>query len=167
LELGEKLGPIVWQFAPTKRFEPEDFEAFLRLLPKTSGGRKLRHVLEVRHESFCVEDFIALARRHACAICFAESDVYPAIADVTADFIYARLQKSAADLDAGYAPDAIDRLRDRALGWARGEQPADLPYVGGAPAKARRARDVFIFFIAGAKEKNPAAARALIERLAP
>ena len=166
LELGEKLGPIVWQFAPTKRFEPDDFEAFLRLLPKTSGGRKLRHVLEVRHDSFCVEDFIALARRHECAICFAESDVYPAIADVTADFIYARLQKSAADLDAGYAPDAIDQWRDRARNWARGEQPVGLPYVSAAPAKARRARDVFIFFIAGAKEKNPAAARALIERLA-
>jgi uncharacterized protein YecE (DUF72 family) len=166
LELGEKLGPIVWQFAPTKRFEPDDFQAFLRLLPKTSGGRKLRHVLEVRHESFCVEDFTALARRHECAICFAESDVYPAIADVTADFIYARLQKSAADVDAGYAPEAIDRWRDRVLAWARGEQPANLPYVSATRAKARPARDVFVFFIAGAKEKNPAAARALMDRLA-
>lgn len=166
LELGEKLGPIVWQFAPVKRFEPEDFEAFLFLLPKTMGGRELRHVLEVRHASFCVEDFIALARRHDCAICLAESDVYPMIGDIASDFIYARLQKSAADLDAGYAPEAIDQWRDRALSWARGEQPVDLPYVSAAPAKARSARDVFVFFIAGAKEKNPAAARALIERLA-
>ncbi len=166
LELGEKLGPIVWQFAPTKRFEPDDFEAFLRILPKASGGRRLRHVLEVRHESFCVADFIALARRHECAICLAESDIYPAIADITADFVYVRLQKSSADLDAGYARGEIDQWRDRALCWAEGEQPADLPYVSGTPAPKRPARDVFVFFIAGAKEKNPAAARALIERLA-
>jgi uncharacterized protein YecE (DUF72 family) len=166
LALGDKLGPIVWQFAPTKRFEPEDFEAFLRLLPKASGGRNLRHVLEVRHESFCVEDFIALARRHECAICLAESDAYPMIGDVTANFIYARLQKSSAALKAGYAPGAIDQWRDRALSWAWGEQPADLPYVSETPAPKRPARDVFIFFIAGAKEKNPAAASALIERLA-
>ena len=70
LELGDKLGPIVWQFAPTKKFEPEDFAAFLRLLPKETEGRRLRHVLEVRHASFCVEEFVALARRHGCAICF-------------------------------------------------------------------------------------------------
>ena len=88
------------------------------------------------------------------------------IADVAADFIYARLQKSAASLDAGYAPGALDQWRDRALSWARGEQPADLPYVSGKSPEARGARDVFIFFIAGAKERNPAAARALIERLA-
>ncbi len=166
LELGEKLGPIVWQFAPTKKFEPEDFEAFLRLLPREADGRRLRHVLEVRHASFCVEGFIALARHYACAICLAESDAYPMIADVTVDLIYARLQKSDATLETGYAPGEIDAWRDRARCWAGGGQPADLPYVGAMPAPAHDARDVFIFFIAGAKEKNPAAASVLIERLA-
>ena len=78
------------------------------------------------------------------------------IADVTADFIYARLQKSDAALNAGYAPAEIDHWRDRARCWAEGGQPADLPYVAKAPAPKRAARDVFVFFIAGAKARNPA-----------
>jgi uncharacterized protein YecE (DUF72 family) len=166
LELGPKLGPIVWQFAPTKRFEPDDFEAFLRLLPKTSEGGAFRHVLEVRHESFRAEGFIALARRYACAICLVDSDSFPIIADVSADFIYARLQRSSADLASGYGPREIDKWRDRAQRWAKGEEPEGLPTVSATSARQHGARDVFIFFIAGAKEKNPSAARALIERLA-
>lgn len=165
LQLGGKLGPIVWQFAPTKKFEAEDFAAFLELLPGQLDGLRLRHVLEVRHESFCVQPFVSLARHHQVAICLAQSDTYPLIPDLSADFVYARLQKSSAAYAAGYCPGEIDIWSGRARQWAKGEQPQDLPYVSGAPEKKRAARDVFVYFISGAKEKNPAAACALIERL--
>ncbi len=93
LELGDKLGPMLWQFAPTKKFDAADFGAFLALLPHKVGSTKLRHVVEVRHDSFCTPEFIKLARDHNVPIVFAEHETYPAIADVTGDFIYARLQK--------------------------------------------------------------------------
>jgi len=165
LELGPKLGPLLWQFAPTKKFEREDFEAFLAALPREAGGRKLRHVLEVRHESFCRQDFVALAQRHACAICLADSDKYPMIADLSADFVYVRLQRSAAAFETGYSPADIEAWAERARLWSKGLAPEDLPYVATDGAKKSEGRDSFIFFIAGAKEHNPAAARALIECL--
>ena len=165
IELGRKLGPILWQFAPTKKYEPEDFEAFLAGLPQQASGYELRNVLEVRHESFCNAGFVALARRYACAICLADSDKYPLIADVTANFIYARLQKSAAAFETGYAPTEIETWAERAKLWAKGGEPQDLPHFSGEAAQGLEGRDCFIFFIAGAKQRNPAAACALIERL--
>src|SRR6185437_16050960 len=92
-ELGGHLGPLLWQFAPTKKFDDADFGKFLELLPKTFDGHRLRHVVEVRHDSFKTPAFIALARKAGVAICYAEHKTYTEIADVTADFIYARLQK--------------------------------------------------------------------------
>ncbi len=164
LELGPKLGPLVWQFAPTKKFEADDFEAFLELLPKEIGGRRLRHVLEARHESFSTGDFVALARRYDCAICLAQSDKYPMIADICADFVYVRLQTGSEAWSAGYSSDEIDAWGARARLWREGGQPDDLVFVGKTPPQ-HLPRDVFIFFIAGAKERNPAAACALIERI--
>jgi len=152
VELGEKLGPILWQFMPTKRFEREDFAAFLALLPATQDGVRLRHALEVRHESFRDLDFIALARRAGVAIVFADSAEYPTIEDQTAGFTYARLQRAREDEPAGYDPATLDRWAAAARQWAAGE--ANGP-----------GRDVFIFMINGAKIRAPAAARALLARL--
>ena len=163
-ELGAKLGPIVWQFAATKRFEAEDFEAFLALLPREVEGRALRHVLDVRHPSFMVPDYVALARKYAAATVFTDSDDYPSFADLTGGFVYARLMRADAAEPAGYAPAALDAWRDRVQAWARGEEPADLPRVGDAAGKPAP-RDVFVYFINGAKERAPAAAMALRERL--
>lgn len=163
-ELGRKLGPVVWQFAPTKRFEPEDFGRFLELLPKDAGGQRLRHVLEVRHTSFMTAQFLALARRFRAATVFADSDEYPCFADITADLVYARLMRCAASVKTGYPAKALSAWAERAQAWARGEEPDDLPRV--APATgATKPRDVFVFFISGAKERAPAAARALLSRL--
>ncbi|RZJ17852.1 MAG: DUF72 domain-containing protein, partial [Haliea sp.] len=106
-ELGAKLGPIVWQFMPTKVFDPEDFGAFLALLPKTVDGLALRHVLDVRHPSFMSPDYLALARKHHCATVFTDSPDFPSFADLTADFVYARLMCSDAKLKSGYAPKAL------------------------------------------------------------
>ena len=163
-ELGPKLGPILWQFPATKKFEPDDFGAFLGLLPKEQEGVSLRHAIEPRHESFVCPEFVGLARKHGCAIVFADHAEYPAIADPTAPFAYARLQKSRADVPTGYADAELDRWADVVRDWTEGKAPADLPYAAGKP-DAASARDAFVFFISGAKERNPAAARALIGRL--
>jgi uncharacterized protein YecE (DUF72 family) len=163
-ELKQKLGPILWQFATTKRFEEEDFAAFLALLPRELDGIKLRHAVEVRHESFLVPSFIALARKHRVAIVFAHSDKYPAIADVTADFVYARLQGTREEIATGYTQDEIEAWTADARAWEKGEAPKGLPRIDDrSPAKGKR--DVFVYMISGAKVRAPAAAMALIATL--
>ena len=164
-ELGPKLGPIVWQFAPTKTFDADDFGAFLELLPERVDGLALRHVLDVRHPSFLCEDYLRLARRHRAATVYTDSEDYPSMADCTADFVYARLMRASAGFKAGYAPKALDAWAARLQAWAGGAQPADLPRAGEPAGAAAQPRDVYAFFINGAKERAPAAARALIERL--
>lgn len=164
-ELGPKLGPLVWQFAPTKLFDPDDFEAFLQLLPKKVDGLPLRHALDVRHHSFIDPAYLALARKYRCATVFTDSDDYPSFVDLTGDFVYARLMRTESKVKTGYAAKALDRWADAARTWAAGREPADLPRL--APAgKAAGPRDVFLYFISGAKERAPAAAMGLISRLA-
>jgi len=165
-ELGNKLGPIVWQFMPTKVFDAEDFAGFLELLPKKEGSRALRHVVDVRHESFMTPEYLALARKHKVATVFTDAEKFPSFADLTTDFVYARLMMSDATLESGYAPKALDAWAEAAKTWAEGGSPAALPLVEKAAPKAAAARDVFVYFINGAKEKAPAAAGALIQRLA-
>ena len=162
-ELGDRLGPILWQFMATKRFDPDDFRAFLELLPTTKGGVPLRHAVEVRHDSFRDPAFIAMARAANVAVVYGDSDDFPCIADVTSDLVYARLMCARAHVDTGYEGAAIDRWAAIAKSWAAGESPAGLPYNGeAAPVEPRV---TYMFFISGAKERNPAAAQALIERL--
>jgi uncharacterized protein YecE (DUF72 family) len=162
--LGAKLGPILWQFMATKQFDRGDFSAFLALLPDRVEGIVLRHALEVRHKSFVTPEFVALAREAGAAIVFADSPDYPAIADATADFVYARLQDAQAEEPAGYAPAALDRWAGVAGEWVSGGKPAGLHYVTETAPEAS-SRDAYVFFINGAKERAPAAAQALIARL--
>ncbi|SAL78976.1 hypothetical protein AWB71_05802 [Caballeronia peredens] len=164
LELRDKLGPINWQFAPTKKFDPEDFERFLELLPAKVDGRAIRHALEVRHESFCDPKFVALARKYGVAVVIAGDSKYPQIADVTAPFVYARIMGTTDKQAKGYPKAALDRWVERAKKWAEGGSPDDLQTFGRAAPKART-RDVFLYVISGHKVVNPAAAVALIERL--
>ena len=163
-ELGHKLGPIVWQFMPGKTFEAQDFEAFLALLPASVDGLALRHVVDVRHESFMTPDYLALARRYKVATVIADAEKFPFFADLTADFVYARLMQSDADLATGYEDAALDAWAERARRWAAGGAPDDLPCLE-APASGGAPRDVFIYFINGAKERAPAAAMDLLARL--
>jgi uncharacterized protein YecE (DUF72 family) len=162
-ELGDKLGPLLWQFAPFKKFDPDDLGAFLALLPETADGLQLRHVVEVRSPTFLVPEFVALLRKHNVAVVYADSDDYPAIADVTADFVYARLQRSSEAHPAGYPADDLQAWAGRVRTWSSGGEPGDLPRVGAAARKTKR--DVFIYMIAGDKVRAPAAAMGLIERL--
>jgi uncharacterized protein YecE (DUF72 family) len=161
--LGDKLGPIMWQLAPTKRFDADEIRAFLALLPESRDGIALRHALEVRHESFRCAEFVAAARAARVAIVFADSAQYPEIADLTADFVYARLQRTEEAEPAGYAAAELDRWAMAIRDWADGRTPAGLSRVGGAGG-AQVPRDVFAFVISGAKVRNPAAAQALIAR---
>lgn len=145
-ELGDTLGPILWQFAAKKKFDADDFAGFVDLLPAKQDGVPLRHAIEVRDESFRDPAFYALARKANAAIVFADDDIFPRIDEPTSDFTYARLQRAVEDVPTGYDAPALDRWAKTARGWAeRG--------------------DAFVFFISGAKIRNPAAAMALIERL--
>ncbi len=164
LELKDKLGPISWQFMPTKKFDPADFEAFLKLLPKTLEGRAIRHAVEVRHESFRNSEFVAMAREHGVAIVIAGDSDFPQIADITAPFVYARIMGTAEKEPLGYSKKDLDAWAARAKDWAAGKAPSGLDAV--SPGKADgKPRDVFLYVISGHKAHNPAAAMALIERV--
>ena len=147
--LDDKLGPINWQFMGTKKFDPVDFEGFLGLLPKEQDGVPLRHALEVRNPTFDTPQFYDLAAKYGAAIVYAEDDEapeWPRIDQPTADFAYARLMSSRQDEPTGMTSDELDGVVRQTRDWAkRGE--------------------VFAYFIAGAKVRNPAAAQALIEKL--
>lgn len=146
-QLGDRLGPILWQLANTKKFDPDDVAGFLDLFPAALDGRPLRHVVEARHESFVGPRFIDLCRARGVAICLTDHAVYPLIDETTADFAYARLMRGQDEIETCYPPEDIDA-------WA-----ARLR------ARADAGGDVFAFFISGGKPRAPAGAMALIERL--
>jgi uncharacterized protein YecE (DUF72 family) len=164
LELKGKLGPINWQLAPTKQFDPADFEAFLKLLPKEAKGRSLRHVVEVRDPSFRSPDFIALVRQHGVAVAIAADSSYPQIADATAPFVYARIMGTRETAESGYSDAALDLWAARARAWASGAVVDDLDCVVPQGAVGQT-RDVYIYVISGHKVANPSAAMALLQRL--
>ena len=165
-ELGDKLGPVLWQLPPHKRFDEADLAAFLELLPRRLDGRSIRHALEPRHRSFVELRFVALLRGAEVAVAFADSDVHPSIADLTADFVYARLQRTTEKEPTGYGPADLDRWAERFRIWADGGEPEDLPRISPAVSAPRTPRPCFVYMISGAKVRAPAAAMALIERVA-
>jgi uncharacterized protein YecE (DUF72 family) len=164
-ELGSRLGPILWQFAATKKFDEADFGKFLELLPGKLGSTRLRHVVEPRHASFATPAFMALLRQFSIPAVYAEHATYPAIPDPMGDFVYARLQKGRDDIATGYPPRALDQWAERARAWAKGGAPKDLAPVDPAHKPKAQPRDVFVYFIHEGKVRAPAAAMALIERL--
>ena len=144
--LREKLGAINWQFPQSRKFDPDHMRAFLSALPKEHDGLRLRHAIEVRHASFDDEAFRSLLREYGCALVVSDHPDWPTGEVETADFAYARLQRSSEKEEAGYGAKDLDAWAAIAKGWAK-------------------KRDVFVFFISGAKERNPAAALALIDRV--
>ncbi len=143
-ELGDRLGPVLWQFAPTRRFDREDMARFIDLLPARLGSRPLRHAIEPRHPSFADPAFFELAAARNVAVVVAEAPAYPRFDELTADFVYARLQCSRDELTTGYPRSELQGWADQAEAWAQG------------------GRDAYLFFISGAKHRNPAAAQALL-----
>jgi len=161
--LKKKLGPINWQFMATKKFDPEDFTAFLSLLPAKQDGITLRHAVEVRHASFACAEFVALCAKHKVAIITSGDSEFPMIADVTADFAYARIMGTVEKEKLGYSKAAIAKWASRAKDWSQGDSPKDLPLL--VKSAAKKNRDVFLFVISGAKARNPGAAQAIIAAL--
>lgn len=147
-ELGKKLGPINWQFAPTKTFEPDDFARFLDLLPPKVNGLPLNHAVEVRHQSFLDPAFPALCAERGVAIVLAGDSAYPAIDAATAPFAYLRMMGTQARYKSGYAPAALTDWSEKIAGLAAG-------------------RAVWAFVISGEKRLNPLAAEVLLKRLQP
>jgi uncharacterized protein YecE (DUF72 family) len=146
-ELGPKLGPILWMLAARRKFDREDIAGFFNLLPEKLDGSRLRHAIEPRHESFRDETFFALCRDHDVAIVFGDDDEFPTIEADTSSFAYARLQRMRAEVPTGYDDTALDAFAAKASDWRKD------------------GRDSYIFMINGAKERAPAAALALQERL--
>ncbi|NYT44909.1 DUF72 domain-containing protein [Alcaligenaceae bacterium] len=162
-ELKHKLGPINWQFMPSKNFDAADFEAFLKLLPKEANGLALRHAVEVRHDSFQTAEFVTLARKYDVAIIMGADSEYPLIADITAPFVYVRLMGTQSNEVLGYPEADLDLWAQRAQTWAEGGTPDGMALLGSAPARTKQ-RDVYIYVISGHKVVNPAAAMSLIAR---
>ena len=147
-QLGDKLGPILWQLAATKRFDPDDLEAFFKLLPKKLGKRKLQHVLDARHESFMCPEYLKLARKYKVATVITDSPKFPNFTEVTGDFVYARLMDARSEIATGYTRPALKKWAAQAQAWTDGGK-----------------REVFVYFINGAKERAPAAAQELLRVL--
>ncbi|MBB4187406.1 uncharacterized protein YecE (DUF72 family) [Sinorhizobium terangae] len=164
-ELGDHLGPILWQFAPTKKFEPDDFEGFLKLLPEKQDGLKLRHVVEVRNPSFQAPDFIELLNKYNVAVVLAEHADYPMLADVTADFVYARLQRGRDDTKTCYPSEGLDLWAERLKTFAAGGEPEGLEKSAPDRKADKTPRDVFAFFITSGKVNAPNGARELQKRV--
>jgi uncharacterized protein YecE (DUF72 family) len=162
-ELKDKLGPVNWQFMATKKFDPADFEAFLKLLPKKVDGRAIRHAVEVRHDSFKDKAFVELCRRQGVAIVFGADSEFPLIADITTDFIYARIMGTTPKEKLGYPAKVLKSWAERARDWEKGASPSARLLL--APPAPKKKRDVFLFVISGAKEKNPAAAKTILAAL--
>ncbi|KAA6462123.1 DUF72 domain-containing protein [Acidobacteria bacterium AB60] len=184
LRLGEKLGPILWQFPPQTRFDSERLESFFTLLPRThkqaaelgrlhdqrlnnrtwlevATDRPLRHAIEIRHESFACEQFIALLRKHKIALVVADTVEWPLLLDVTADFVYCRLHGSEQLYTSGYEADAIDVWARRVFSWARCQQVTDGRLASTRNAPRRSSRDVYVYFDNDAKVRAPFDALAL------
>ena len=165
MELKQKLGPINWQLTPTKQFDSKDFESFLKLLPKKSEGRKLRHAVEVRHESFRCEEFITLLREHGVAAVTAGDSSYPQIADATAPFAYARIMGTKESEKLGYSQTSLDNWAARARSWASGSAATGMDCIA-TPKSDGKAHDVYLYVISGDKVRNPSAAVSLLQRVA-
>ncbi|WEX11757.1 DUF72 domain-containing protein [Chelativorans sp. AA-79] len=188
LRLGPKLGPILWQFPPRMKFDPERFEAFFKLLPSdteaaaalarrhdrrlegrawTEAGisQPIRHAVEIRHDSFCTGAFIDLLRRYNIALVCADTPDWPLLMDVAADFIYCRLHGSEHLYSSGYDDEALDRWATRIKAWVKGREPVDANRVL-SPTKPQPAgRDVYVYFDNDAKVHAPFNAADLAARL--
>jgi uncharacterized protein YecE (DUF72 family) len=189
LKLGNKLGPILWQFPPNFQYSRDLLEEFFALLPKDTAAaanlasrhdqlvegrsflefetnRPLRHAMEIRHPSFVKPEFITLLRKHKVALVCADTVEWPRLMDVTSDFIYCRLHGSEVLYTSGYSPEAIEEWAQRAVGWAQGRESKDGDFAGNKPAPRRSSRDVFIYFDNDAKVRAPHDAKQLDARVA-
>ena len=187
LALGPKLGPILWQLPPSFSFRADVLESFFKLLPRTMeqaadlatghdvrlAGRAfvepstdgpVRHAIEIRHQSFVSEEFVALLRRHRIALVCADTVEWPLLMDVTADFVYCRLHGSEVLYASGYDAQALDKWAERVVAWATGGE-AEGEQASNKPAAKAEGRDVYVYFDNDAKVRAPFDAQGLMERV--
>ena len=188
LALGEKLGPILWQFPPQWKMDGDRLTQFFEMLPRThkqaadlasrhgprlqgrawlqvQHDREIRHAIEVRHQSFVCEEFIALLRRHNVASVVADTVDWPRMMDVTSDFVYCRLHGDKQLYASGYEPRALDGWAERVLHWAGGGDLTDGLHASTKRARRKTRRDVYLYFDNDAKVRAPADARALSKKV--
>ncbi|HUQ27102.1 MAG TPA: DUF72 domain-containing protein [Usitatibacter sp.] len=190
--LGEKTGPFLWQFPPNFRFNADLLEAFFEMLPrdaesalaharrrdarvkgraclKIDANRKLRHAIEIRHESFMDAKFVKLLRKHRIALVVADTaGKWPFVEDVTADFMYLRLHGDKVLYASGYSDEALDRWAARIKAWrAGGELPDGRKIVPGLAPPKRKSRDIYCYFDNDMKVKAPFDAKRLIAKIGP
>ena len=189
LLLGEKLGPILWQFPPNMKYDESLFSAFLELLPRDreaarniaegcaerlkgnggtaiQGNGRLRHAVEIRNESFLCEAFVKLLRKHHVALVVADSaGKWPYVEDVTADFVYMRLHGDVELYSSGYTVRALRRWKQRIQQWSQGSQADDAALIVSGPPPHRASRDVYCYFDNDQKVHAPYDARRLLEKL--
>lgn len=189
LQLKDKLGPFLWQFPPSFRFDEALFENFLAHLPhdteqarscarhaearlhqpgylEAAKGQKLRHAVEIRHDSFRCPAFVEQLRRHGVALVVADTaGKWPYAEDITADFLYLRLHGDVKLYTSGYSPEALQRWQARIEAWTTGEQPDDAQLIDPAHKPARRPRDLYCYFDNDVKVRAPYDARHLMEGL--
>jgi uncharacterized protein YecE (DUF72 family) len=186
--LGHKLGPILWQLPPNFRFDAQKLEDFFKLLPRDTqkaallarrhdkwltkradvrpGAKsKLRYALEIRHESFCVPEFIHLLRKYDVALVCADTVEWPRLMDLTSDFVYCRLHGSEVLYASGYEKKDIEAWAHRVAAWAMGTEPGDADRVIEKAAPKLAARDVFFYFDNDAKVRAPVDAKGLITQV--
>jgi len=159
LALGDRLGPLLWQFDPQHPADAAALDAFMAQLPRQLDGTGLQHALEVRNASVHGPELVQAARRHGVALVIEDSDESPLHGDITAGFVYARIKRSQARLAEGLPQPMQQRWATRARCWARGEAVDDLPCLA-APSPAAP-REVYLLCIGAGKARNPAAAMAL------
>ena len=163
-ELGDRLGPVLWHMPPSRTFDGDDLAAFLDLLPRTLDGRPLRHVIEPSHPSFVDPRYVEIARSFGAGTVFTDAPDMPMLGDVTGRVVYLRLMRSRVELHDGYPAEELETWLARARAWARGDTPEDVPRLT-APDVPLGQREVYVYFIGGAKQRNPAAAMAMISHL--
>lgn len=189
LQLGTKLGPILWQLPPNLKFDPQLLESFLQLLPRThkqaaayarqrddwmaerswfdvSEDLPLRHALEPRNKTFAVPDYIALLRKYQVASVVADTEKWPRMMDITSDFVYCRLHGNEEVYPNGYDAAGIDCWAHRVLSWAGGEEVTDGIRVHPEPAPKVPSRDVFVYFDDDVKVRAPHDAQSLSKKIA-
>jgi len=188
LRLGKKLGPILWQFPPNFRYEPERLEAFFAMLPKTRSeaselaarhdalmnGRswlkveqdgRMRHAIEIRHESFVCEEFVQLLRKYDISLVKADTVEWPLLMDVTSDFVYCRLHGSEELYVSGYSDESLAVWAKRVKSWAGGGEVADGRLASTRQGAKRKTRDVFVYFDNDVKVHAPFNAQDLQKRV--
>lgn len=186
--LKQKLGPILWQFPPYVTLKDDRFEKFIKMLPHHSqqaaelsenhnpkfsgrvwteagGDYPVRHAFEFRHPSFQNKDFIEMLKGHNVAAVIADcAEKSPYFEDLTADFVYIRMQGDIPAFKKGYSDAALKQMAKRIKTWSSGKQIKNPKCVSdGKPYSGKK--DIFVYFNNDEKINAPVDAMRMLKLL--